>query len=170
MVNKERGEKKQPNTKHTDIFWQSRNKSDKKHDLWFWSLSFCFSCLSTLSHWLALIVLHSHVMPSRLPWRPRAHQLSSVQTMLLQHFSEAVIATMQWTWQEELYLKYMVIAGVPVQIWLNVIFFVCFFFVLFFIKVFLSKVVKGKLTGALVYFFLMPVKYVHFFFFKYRLK
>lgn len=39
-----------------------------------------------------------------------------------------------------------------------------FFFVLFFIKVFLSKVVKGKLTGALVYFFLMPVKYVHFFF------
>lgn len=49
-------------------------------------------------------------------------------------------------------------------------FFCLFFFVLFFIKVFLSKVVKGKLTGALVYFFLMPVKYVHFFFFKYRLK
>lgn len=53
-----------------------------------------FFCLSTLSHWLALIVLHSHVMPFWLRWRPQVHQLGGVQTMLLHRFSEAVIATL----------------------------------------------------------------------------
>lgn len=132
-------------------FWQSRNKSDKKHNLRFDPLS----CFFLLSHWLALIVLHSHVMPSSLPWRPQVHQLerrccrnvcqrpSDNGRNSVRYLCDCRGPGFRFDWTP--FIKS----------------FIFFFF-------FFPNVEKRKLTGALVCFFCCQINIYTFFFFCYR--
>lgn len=144
---------------HIDIFWQSRNKSDKKHKSWLDPCFFCFFCPSALSDWLALIVLHSHVTPFLVAIETSSASAGRCADNVAA--TGAVIATpdvREWTTRGNSVEYLGDCRGPRFRFdWAS------------FIKLFLSSffppssnVVKRKLTGALVCFFLLPDKYLHF--------
>lgn len=152
MVNEE----KQANIKNKNThrhFWQSRNKSDKKHKFVIWSLS-CFFFLS-----LSIVPL----IGSDCPSQSRDAILVAIETSsasagqrgdnVAAMFLRGRHSNAGWTQTDNKRnsIKYLGDCRGPGFRfdWTS------------FIKLFSSNVVKRKLTGALVCFFLLPDKYLH---------